>query len=89
MNTFLGIFWLLFLFGFCFFTVHLVRLARIGQRHLRQVQKPPEQKPPVKAEKEKEKTPAQEPAREPIYYIVERKRKSKSSFSEPKEIRFK
>lgn len=87
MNTFLGIFWLLFLFGCCFFTVHLIRLARIGQKHLRQTQTPTEHKPPVKAEKEK--TPAQEPAREPIYYIVERKRKTKSSFSDPKEIRFK
>lgn len=90
MNTFLGIFWILFLFTFCFFAVHFIKLAQIGGKQLKASKTPPatKEEPPKKAE-EKKQTPPSESEREPIYYIVERKRKSKSSFSAPKEIRFK
>ena len=92
MNTLLissgaGIFWLVFLFALCFGAVHILKLAKYGQEFRKQAQKPqtPEPEKPTPAEK---KTPPPE-AREPIYYIVERKRKTKSSFSETNEIRFK
>ena len=38
--------------------------------------------------KEEKKAPAETP-QEPIYYIVERKRRTKSSYGEPKRINFK
>jgi len=64
------------LFVICFLVVHGVKLALVGLRSLRK--KAPEE--PPKAE---EKTP------EPIYYLVERKKKrSKKEYSEPKRIDF-
>ena len=78
-----GFLWILFLFGFCFFGVHLCKLALAGIEIYRN--KAPS--PPEKAEEKK--TPTVHP-QEPIYYIVERKtRRAKSSYGEPKEIRFK
>lgn len=77
-----GFLWTLFLFGFCFFGIHLLKLARLGWNKLGGEPPKPEEK------KEEKKTPA--PPQEPIYYIVERKtRRAKSSYGEPKEIRFK
>ena len=65
-------------FLFCFILVHLIKLAYIG---LLSTKKKPEPPP-------KEKPPAP-PKPEPVYYIVEKKRSKKSSYSEPKEIKFK
>ena len=75
---FIGILYLFLTFLFCFVLVHLIKLAYIG---LMSTKKKPEPPP-------KEKPPAP-PKPEPVYYIVEKKRSKKSSYSEPKEIKFK
>ena len=78
-SALVGAGYLLLLFGVCFFFVHLFRLAKIGwQASLR---------PPEKNEIKKEE--AKPP--EPVYYIVEKKkkpRKPKTQYSEPREFRF-
>jgi hypothetical protein len=81
-----GFLWILFLFVFSFFCVHLVKLALLGAESLRKT--PPEPlKPPEKTEEKKAPAPQ---AQEPVYYIVEKKtRRPKSSYSEPKQIKFK
>jgi len=91
MNTLLissafGIFWLTLLFALCFIGVHVLRLARLGQLYRKQASKTPE-KNEEKTDKTTEAAPEKIP--EPIYYIVERKKRVKSNFSEPKQIRFK
>ncbi len=60
-------------FLFCFILVHVVKLAVIGVNSLKKPQKE-EEKPTPKTE--------------PVYYIVEKKR-TKKSYSNPKEIEFK
>lgn len=70
----MGILYLFLTFLFCFILVHLIKLAYIGIKSL---------KKPAVAE---EKRPAPKP--EPVYYIVEKKR-SKKTYSDPKEIKFK
>jgi hypothetical protein len=50
---------------------------------LQNAQPAPPKEPP------KEKTPPEHKQEEPIYYIVERKKRVKSTFTEPKQIRFK
>lgn len=69
----IGILYLFLTFLFCFILVHVVKLAFIGASSLK--------KPPEPQEK-----PAPKP--EPVYYIVEKKR-TKKSYSNPKEIEFK
>lgn len=70
---FMGILYLFLTFLFCFILVHLIKLAYLGIRSLK---KPPEE----------EKKPT--PKAEPVYYIVEKKR-TKKTYSNPKEIEFK
>lgn len=65
------------LFIACFFTVHFVKLAAIG---LKSIKKKPQQT-------EEKKEPQQAP--QPVYYIVEKKRSRKATYSQPKEIQFK
>ena len=78
-----GCIWIALLFGFCFLGVHILKLARIGW----EVPKTQAIEPPKEEKKEEKKAPA---LQEPVYYIVERKtRRAKSSYKEPKEIRFK
>lgn len=78
-----GFVWIARLFGFCFLAVHILKLARIGW----EAPKTQPSAPPKEEKKEENKAPA---SQEPIYYIVERKtRRAKSSYKEPKEIRFK
>ena len=79
-----GIFWSILLFALCFFGVHIAKLARLGQLYrTKKTEKPTP--PPAEPEK---KAPA--PTQEPVYYIVERKKKrAKAQYGEPKEIRFK
>lgn len=74
-----GGFFLLLLFTFCFSCIHLITHLII--RRLPHPKPPePDQPPPV--------APPTVP--EPVYYIVERKRRpSKAKYSEPKEIKFK
>lgn len=79
-----GFVWIALLFGFCFLSVHILKLARIGWQAPKSQAPQPQEK---EEKKEEKKTPAPQ---EPIYYIVERKtRRAKSSYTEPKEIRFK
>lgn len=90
-----GIFWLIFLFLFCFFGVHIAKLAKLGRKYQRQqdggtkTDKPDEKNVVQKEQNAQQKPSPPQSAGEPIYYIVERKRRSKSSFSPPKEIKFK
>ncbi len=91
MNTFLfthatqGVFSILLLFAVCFIGVHLARLVAFGWEYHNQTEQPPEKSP----EKSPEKKAPEKTSQEPVYYIVERKRrKPKTSYSEPKEIRF-
>lgn len=87
-SPFWGIFWLILLFILCFFGVHIARLARLGQRYRKSLTKQEKHE-----KKESGETPPQPKTlpneREPIYYIVERKKRAKTNYSEPKEIRFK
>lgn len=78
----IGAICLIFVFTVCFFLVHAVKLMRAGW--LAQNKKPQNPEP----KKEEKKAPAETP-QEPIYYIVERKRRTKSSYGEPKRINFK
>ncbi|MBQ8308972.1 MAG: hypothetical protein IJX96_03970 [Clostridia bacterium] len=80
----LGILWLVLLFIACFICVHITRLVKFGWLYQRRPYEKP--KPPEQTEK---KAPEKTPSAEPVYYIVERKRKTRQSYSEPKEIRFK
>ena len=72
-----GILWTVLLLLFCIIVVHGIKLAAIGYRTVRK-NLPPE--PP--------KQPETKP--EPVYFLVERKKKrtKKSEFSEPKRIEF-
>ena len=70
---FIGILYLFLTFFFCFILVHVVKLAFLGANSLKKPAKT-EEKPTPKAE--------------PVYYIVEKKR-TKKSYSNPKEIEFK
>lgn len=74
---------LVVVFALCFVSVHLLRLARLGRIY----QKQQKQAVQMKTD-EKQNSPDKKPE-EPIYYIVERKRKVKSNFSTPKQIHFK
>ena len=81
-----GLLWSILLFALCLFGVHFTILAQLGMEYRAQQK---QKNVPKKEEKEKP-TPAEKPSQEPIYYIVERKqRRSKPSYGEPKEIRFK
>ena len=84
-SPFIGFLWLGALFIVCFIVIHVARLARLGRRYqkLQNAQPAPPKEPP------KEKTPPEHKQEEPIYYIVERKKRVKSTFTEPKQIRFK
>ncbi|MBD5632705.1 MAG: hypothetical protein HDP34_05695 [Clostridia bacterium] len=70
----MGILYLFLTFLFCFILVHLIKLAIIGINSLKKPTPVEEKKPTPKAE--------------PVYYIVEKKR-SKKTYSNPKEIEFK
>ncbi|MBQ8684835.1 MAG: hypothetical protein IJ514_01530 [Clostridia bacterium] len=83
-NPVVGVIALIVLFILCFFFVHIARLVKFGWSYQKTAAPPKE-----KEEKPKEKAPAEQKPQEPIYYIVERKRRTQSSFSEPKQIRFK
>ena len=78
-----GILWLAVIFSVCFLGVHIARLVKFGWLYQKKSE------PPKPAEEKQEKAPEPKPSAEPVYYIVERKRKSRQSYSEPKEIRFK
>ncbi|MDE5721957.1 MAG: hypothetical protein K2I30_04360 [Clostridia bacterium] len=73
---FIGILYLFLTFVICFILVHLIKLAHMGLKSTKKKPEPPPEKKP-------------EPKPEPVYYIVEKKRSKKASYSEPKEIKFK
>ena len=79
----LGILWLVVLFGVCFLAVHIAKLVKCGWLYQKK------EDPPKPTEEKKEKAPEPKPSAEPVYYIVERKRKTRQSYGEPKQIRFK
>ena len=84
-NATSGFFLTVFSFLFCFLLVHIFVLLKLGWNAQEQAKKPTQ-------EPEKEnKPPAPKKAdKEPIYYIVERKRtRPKQNYGEPKEFRFK
>lgn len=90
-----GLLALLFIFIFSFVTVHLVFLARLGflyQQEKTETEQdksdPPEQKPNPTPPEQNPKTEPPTPP-EPVYYIVEKKRRTNPSYSPPKQIRFK
>lgn len=76
---FIGVLYLFLTFAVCFILVHTIKLAYIGLKSTKKKPEPPPQP--------KEKPV--EPKAEPVYYIVEKKRTRKSTYSEPKEIKFK
>ena len=78
-----GVLWLVLLFSACFLGVHIVRLVKFGWLYQKK------EAPPKPTEEKKEKAPEPKPSAEPVYYIVERKRKTRQNYGEPKEIRFK
>lgn len=75
--NFIGLFYLFLLFLISFAAVHIFKLAYYGFLSFKK--KPPEPSSPQKKIKEPQ----------PVYYIVEKKRAKKASYSEPKEITFK
>ncbi len=78
----LGGLFLLLLFAGCFLLVHICLLVKIGWNHKSGTSAP-------SPEKKAEEKPVSKPP-EPVYYIVEKKRKKpKTSYSEPKEFHFK
>lgn len=72
----LGILYVLLTFIACFALVHIIKLTVVGFLSFKR------KKPPVQAEKKPEVK------KEPVYYIVEKKR-AKRTYSEPREIKFK
>jgi hypothetical protein len=81
-NPVKGLFGCILLFLLCLAGVHIARLARMGWVYQAQKRKP------VKPPTPEQKTPAEKP-QEPVYYIVERKkRKAQPSYGEPKRIHF-
>lgn len=79
---FIGILYLFLTFAVCFILVHLIKLAYLGLMSIKKKPEPPKEvKPEPKPERRSEP--------EPVYYIVEKKRSRKSSYSAPQEIEFK
>ena len=92
-STASGVLALLGLFVFCFAIVHLFKLASLGRKFQKQSntsQKtsptPTQPQNEAKSESKEKQSSSQTP--EPVYYIVERKRRTKSSFGNPKRIHF-
>ncbi len=72
----LGLLYLFLVFAACFAVIAFFKLAALG---LKTATKKPEK--PVREKSEKQV--------EPVYYIVEKKRARKCTYSQPKEIKFK
>ena len=83
-TPFTGVVCLLLLFLISFFCVHIARLVKFGWKYQQKKPAPKKSEPAPESEK---KAPAPQ---EPIYYIVERKkRRAKPTYGEPKQFRFK
>ena len=87
--SFIGFLWLGVLFAVCFACVHIAKLARLGYLYNRKkTQEKPSEKSAEKPTEPQKKPPSAESEKEPVYYIVERKRRVKTGYSTPKEIKF-
>lgn len=75
----LGFVYLLVTFIACFTAVHIIKLAVVGLLSVLDKKRPAAAPPPKPKEKKSE----------PVYYIVEKKRARKSTYSQPREIKFK
>ena len=71
----LGLVYILLTFLACFSLVHIIKLTVVGFLSFKRKKPQPEEKKP-------------EVKKEPVYYIVEKKR-AKRTYSEPREIKFK
>ena len=81
--------WAAVFFAVFFLCVHLSKLVKKGWLAGKNEKSASKKQEPKKEEKPKEKPP-ETTAPEPVYYIVERKKKrTKSSYGEPKEFKFK
>lgn len=68
-----------------FVGVHLTKLVRFGWKNVQPKKQTPAPKP---QESPKEQAPTK--TQEPVYYVIERKRKKpKTTYSEPRQITFK
>ena len=83
----------LLLFSLCFISVHLAKIAARGWRLNGGNEEEKSSNPPAenKSENKSEsKTESKQPPQDVVYYIVEKKRRrSKPSYGEPKQIHFK
>ena len=79
----IGLLYLFLTFVVCFILVHIIKLAYIGFKSTRKKPEPPKEPPAPKPKPKPKAKP------EPVYYIVEKKRSKKTTYSEPKEIQFK
>ena len=84
MKPLLGFFWLCVLFAACFSTVHITlsilqpAKRKPADKEMATAETPPEKKESTKTEKQPE----------PVYYIVEKTKRKKQSYSKPKRIKF-
>ena len=88
--AFQGLLWTIVLLAFCFGGVIVANLARLGWEYRSERAKAPAtSEKPQETPKEEKKAPAEKP-QEPIYYIVEKKkRRPKGDFGEAKPFQFK
>lgn len=83
-----GFLWFLLLFVFTFGLVHIAKLVSLGWKQTQTKPQPNKNENKEQKQKPEEKAPAK--PQEPIYYVIERKRKKpKTSYTEPKQITFK
>jgi hypothetical protein len=92
MKATLGFFWLCVMFAACFSVVHIALSVLHGQKKKPAQQEVAASKPENEnSENAKATTKANANASvtpEPVYYIVEKTRRKKSSYSKPKRIKF-
>lgn len=88
--AFQGLLWTILLLAFCFGGVVVANLARLGWEYRsKQAKAPTTPEKPQEAPKEEKKAPTEKP-QEPIYYIVEKKkRRPKGDFGNAKPFQFK
>ena len=81
----MGLLWLIIAFALIFLGVHGAKIFLLGLTIFKRNKNAPSPSPETK-----EKTPPKSTdGAEPVYYIVEKKKRTKSSYSLPKEIKFK
>ena len=88
--AFQGLLLTIVLLALCFGGVYVANLARLGWEYRSERAKAPAaSEKPEEQPKEEKKAPAEKP-QEPIYYIVEKKKRGeKTSYGDPKPFQFK